>query len=281
MKFLEMRKRRKIRKALKLITRFLAKYKDRFDPGTLKSLQMQITDVENLMDGDSFEKLENKSQKLFQAFEKEKRKIKSQARELIEALIIALILALFIREFFVQAFKIPSRSMEDTLLVGDHILVWKCLYGIRLPFTKTNLVTFNEPERGDIIVFTPPHDESKDFIKRVIAVEGDTIEIRNDQVFVNGEQIDEPYIKSPNRAYAFAHYPLKTIEEDALFVMGDNRGDSFDSRGWGFLPVNRVKGRAFIIYLPWITSEEARKNGTSPFNLFARLRWSRFFHLIR
>jgi signal peptidase I len=183
---------------------------------------------------------------------------KSKLRENIEALLIAVLLALFIRAFVVQAFKIPSGSMQDTLLIGDYILVNKFIYGVKLPFTDYTVIPVKEPKRGDIIVFKYPQDPSKDFIKRVVAVGGDTVEIRDKKVFVNNEAVqDQAYaIHSDPSVRPFGFDPRDnlhpiTVPEDKLFVMGDNRDESNDSRFWGFVDVSAVRGKAFMLYWSW------------------------------
>lgn len=188
---------------------------------------------------------------------------KSKAREWLEAIVVAVILALFIRTFIIQAFKIPSGSMEDTLLIGDHLLVSKFSYGISLPFSDLVLVDLQDPQRGDIIVFEFPEDRDKsyfsrrDFIKRVIGTPGDTIEIRDKQVYVNGalyvipqEVHKEPTTLRP-QAGPRDHMDPLTVPEGHYFVMGDNRDRSFDSRFWGFVPEQNIKGKAFIKYWSW------------------------------
>lgn len=184
-------------------------------------------------------------------------------REYAEALIVAAILALIIRTFVVQAFKIPSGSMEDTLLIGDHLLVNKFVYGMQIPFTDTRILTIRHPQRGDILVFEFPEDEEKsyfkrrDFIKRVVGTPGDTVEVRNKRVYVNGEsyQVPQEIHKETNILPAslgsrdFAG-PLK-VPEGSYFVMGDNRDRSYDSRFWGFVPEENIKGLAFIKYWSW------------------------------
>lgn len=180
-------------------------------------------------------------------------------RENIEAILIAVILALFIRSFVVQAFKIPSGSMEPTLLIGDHILVNKFIYGINLPFVEQKLFQFKKPKRGDVIVFVYPVDPSKDFIKRVIAVEGDTILIKDKKVYINGTLVpdDHGYYSNPKGIIQSGtssnrdNYGPVTVPPGCLFVMGDNRDNSYDSRFWGFVNVNKVKGKAFMIYWSW------------------------------
>src|SRR5499425_3635043 len=153
---------------------------------------------------------------------------KSLAREYIEAIFIAVLLALFIRQFAVQAFTIPSGSMMDTLLIGDYILVNKFLYGAEVPLTDRHLPGVRDPHRGDIIVFKYPNDETRDFIKRIIAVGGDTIQVRDNRVVLNGHMLDEPYVRpgsfsgppSTSCGYAYACEPLK-VPPGSYFVMGD------------------------------------------------------------
>jgi signal peptidase I len=185
-----------------------------------------------------------------------KGKQKSVAREYAEALVVALLLALFIRSFIVQAFKIPSGSMLPTLQIGDHILVNKFLYGLRLPYPFEKVVAqWGQPHEGDVIVFVYPRDRSKDFIKRVIAVGGETVEIRHKQVYVNGAKLLVPQAtfadddrEIPGLRDTFG--PV-SVPPHKLFVMGDNRDRSHDSRFWGFVDLDDVKGKAFLIYWSW------------------------------
>ena len=216
---------------------------------------------------------------------------KSLLREYIEAAIIAIFLALFVRAFIIQAFKIPSGSMKPTLLIGDHILVNKFIYGIKIPFTDRYIIQIKKPKKGDVVVFKWPRNEEKDFIKRVIGIEGDKIEIKNDILHINNEKIETKYIgkyedENINKADKYVeflgedkHYILdeyikhenygpKIVPENYIFVMGDNRDQSHDSRYWGFVSLNKLRGKALIIY--W-----SRPQGWSwP-------RWKRFGHLIR
>ena len=182
---------------------------------------------------------------------------KSRLRENIEAILIAVVLALFIRTFIVQAFKIPSGSMKETLQIGDHILVNKFIYGVKLPFFQTTIIPVKNPKRGDIIVFKFPEDSGKDFIKRVVGVAGDVIEIKDKQVFVNHKHPDhsysintDPHIIPPGLEPRDNFGPV-TVPKNSLFVMGDNRDYSYDSRFWGFVDLQKVKGKAFIIYWSW------------------------------
>ncbi len=193
-------------------------------------------------------------------------------QEYSEMFVVAVILAILIRAFLVQAFKIPSSSMEPTLLIGDHILVNKFWYGIRIPFTKLRWPRFADPEQGDVIVFTFPEDRTKDFIKRVIAVGGDTVQIINKQVFVNGKPYDNPHAHFgdgkvlPPEAGPRDNMQPRKVPKGYLFCMGDNRDFSHDSRFWGFVPVPDVKGDAFLIYY---------SAGSFP-----KIRWNRIFRLL-
>lgn len=203
------------------------------------------------------------------------KKKKSSLRENIEAILVAVVLALFIRTFVVQAFKIPSGSMKNTLLIGDHILVNKFIYGIKLPFIGTTLVPIKDPQPEDIVVFEYPDDPSKDFIKRVIGVAGDRIEIRDKKVYVNDKLLDQDFaIFTDDRSIQSRDYfgPV-TVPENSLFVMGDNRDNSHDSRFWGFVKRKAVKGKAFIIYWSW--------NGENQNSILEYVRWSRMGQLLK
>jgi signal peptidase I len=178
----------------------------------------------------------------------------------------------------VQAFKIPSGSMLNTLLIGDHILVNKFIYGVRLPFAGTILIPVTEPKHDDIVVFKFPEDPSKDFIKRVVGVEGDTIEIRNKKVYVNGElkESDFAIYLDPYVQHSEQHRdnlgPIK-VPENSIFVMGDNRDYSYDSRFWGFVDVKDLKGKAFMIYWSW--------NGENKESIMDYVRWDRIFQRLK
>lgn len=192
-----------------------------------------------------------------------KTKTKGALRENTEAIIIAIIIAMFIRTFIVQAFKIPSGSMLQTLQIGDQILVNKFIYGVKIPFTKgKTLIPVKDPKKGDIVVFEYPEDPAKDFIKRVVATEGDTLEIIDKQLYVNNEKVvGEPYAQyTDSRTIPGKFSPRDnlhkiTIPKDKLFVLGDNRDNSHDSRFWGFVDLNAIKGKAFIIYWSWNTQK--------------------------
>ncbi len=175
--------------------------------------------------------------------------------EYAKAIGTALIFALIIRTYIVQAFKIPSGSMIPTLLIGDHILVNKFLYGTQIPFSDKKILAIEQPNRGDIIVFKYPEDLSKDFIKRVIGVGGDIVQERNKVLFVNGKPLSEPYVQhtddSINSMEPRDNFGPYLVPVGKLFVMGDNRDQSYDSRYWGYVDLKLVKGKAMIIYWSW------------------------------
>lgn len=172
-------------------------------------------------------------------------------REYGEALIVALVLALLIRTFVVQAFKIPSESMLETLQVGDHLLASKFAYGVKIPFTDKYIYEGEPPQRGDIIIFQYPNDPSVDYIKRVIGVPGDVIEVRDKQLYRNGQPVKEGYIRhtDPDGIEPLRdNYAPVTVPQDKYFVMGDNRDNSLDSRFWGFVDRKAIRAKAWRIY---------------------------------
>lgn len=208
---------------------------------------------------------------------------KSAAREYAEALAIALVLAIFIRTFFIQAYKIPSGSMEPTLLIGDHILVNKMIYGVRMPDSILGLqipglpygqylLHFEPIHHGDVVVFVFPPDRTKDFIKRVIGLPGDTIQVKNGHVWLNSRSMADPHghfeVADQDRSPISPrdNFGPVQVPSGKIFVMGDNRDRSYDSRFWGFVDKNDVEGRALIIYWSW----DSDNDGLPP------LRWSRF-----
>jgi len=201
---------------------------------------------------------------------------KNLFKEYLTPILIAVLIALFIRTFVVQAFKIPSSSMEPTLLVGDHLMVNKFIYGLRIPFTNTKFFQYKKPQRGDIIVFIYPKDHSKDFIKRVIGTEGEKVQIIHNKIYINDRLIDDPwghFIRTgrSESLQSMENFGPVVVPKDSLFVMGDNRDNSLDSRFWGYVDLNAVLGKAFIIYFSW--------NGNAE-NLFDMVRWSRMAKLI-
>jgi signal peptidase I len=215
-------------------------------------------------------------------------KNKSKLQEYAEAIVIAILIALFIRTFVIQAFKIPSGSMKPTFEIGDHILVNKFIYGIKIPFIRNTLIPISEPKRGDIVVFIYPEDRSKDFIKRVIGVSGDTIEIRNKKIYLNGLPYSDPYgiytddFIIPGSIQPRDNFGPTTVRPDSIFVMGDNRDQSYDSRFWGLVDLKDVMGKAFIIYWSIAPYDENNRSLWSRISSVpSRIRWKRFAQLPR
>ena len=201
---------------------------------------------------------------------------KKEAIKTLETIVIAILIALFIRTFIVQAFDIPSGSMKSTLLPGDYILVNKFIYGIRIPFVNIRMFSYKEPKRGDVIVFLYPKDPSKDFIKRVIGVQGETVRIIEGKIYINDMPISDPWgyfdkKEPPGFIESVENFGPVVVPDRSLFVMGDNRNNSEDSRFWGVLPLDNVLGKAFIIYFSWNSTAE---------NLTDKVRWSRIGELI-
>jgi len=200
-------------------------------------------------------------------------KIKSKIREFIEGILAAVLIALLITTFVIKMYKIPSRSMVPTLLVGDQLVVNKFIYGIKIPYFRNTILPITDPQRGDIIVFIYPKDRSLDFIKRVIGVNGDKIEIKDKKIFINGKLFtDNTGIYTDKMIYPGSIQPRDnfgpvTVPKGSLFVMGDNRDESLDSRFWGFVDLKDVQGKAFIIYWSW--NPEERK-----------IRWQRLGNLL-
>jgi signal peptidase I len=215
---------------------------------------------------------------------------KSIVREYFESLVIAVVLALFIRTFVVQAFKIPTGSMEQNLLIGDHLLVNKFMFGPAPSSIERAVLPMKDIQRLDVVVFKYPEEPERDFIKRVIGLPGETVELRNKRVYVNGERLEEPYVyyledppplpqevELPNGPQGLSADPRErygpvTVPPGHYFVMGDNRDNSQDSRYWGFLPRENVKGKALVIY--WSYSADSG-------NIFAGTRWNRILRQVR
>jgi signal peptidase I len=223
---------------------------------------------------------------------------KSIVREYFESIVIAVILALFIRTFVVQAFKIPTGSMEPNLLIGDHLLVDKFIFGPTASSLERLLLPVGRVQRGDVVVFKYPVDPERDFIKRVIGLPGETIEFREHRIFINGRATGDPFAHYLSRAETGFHeitpddvrdhYGPVVVPQDAYFVMGDNRDNSQDSRYWGFLPRDNIKGKALMIYWSWqpdpndAGGTESAVGGafSAATHIFTRTRWSRILHQI-
>ena len=228
---------------------------------------------------------------------------KSTLREYFESIVIAVILALFIRTFVVQAFKIPTGSMEENLLIGDHLLVNKFVFGPTASRLERALLPVSAIRRGDVIVFKYPEEPDRDFIKRVIGLPGESLELTDKKVYINGQPLEEPYahyllpvtiaseFHEVTSSDVRKHYGPVTVPANQYFVMGDNRDNSQDSRYWGFLPRENVKGKALVIYWSYESGrEDYQDDGASAtvkgfvsvfVHFFTRTRWDRMLHLIR
>jgi signal peptidase I len=205
---------------------------------------------------------------------------KSTLREYFESIVIAVILALFVRTWVVQAFKIPTGSMENNLLIGDHLLVNKFVFGPTASGLERTALPIREIRRGDVVVFKYPDEPERDFIKRVIGLPGETLEVRNKKVYIDGTPLDEPYVHfifppdengsdftDPSRP----SYGPVTVPADSYFMMGDNRDNSQDSRYWGFMPRSYVKGKALFVYFSFADGDGG---------LSSNVRWNRILHQI-
>ena len=275
-------------------------------------IESAVAEVESAGKGDDFERLREALAALDEGMDKHLAFArKSTAREYSESIGVALAVALLLRAFVVEAFQIHSGSMIPTLEIGDHIFVSKFAYGIGVPFTNKKLVEFGEPKRGDVIVFRYPPDPSTDFIKRVVGLPGDSVELRHNQVFINGlpmprERVDgvcrynegrnpeeardcELWVENlevkTHKIYQDPNQPAqdwgpRLVPPRSVFVMGDNRDNSRDSRVWGFVPYDNVKGRALIVW--W--SRDPAYGGWSPEGVgewFKSIRLGRFFSVVR
>jgi signal peptidase I len=224
---------------------------------------------------------------------------KSTVREYAESIVIAVILALFVRTWIVQAFKIPTGSMENNLLIGDHLLVNKFVFGSTIGSIDRALLPIRDIRRGDVVVFKYPDEPDRDFIKRVIGLPGETLELRAKTVYINGKPLDEPYVhflQPASEAQEITSFDVREnfrpvqVPEGYYFVMGDNRDNSQDSRYWGFLPRHYIKGRALMIYWSYESGREdyldegvgasAKRLVSVVTHFFTKTRWERLFHLI-
>jgi signal peptidase I len=224
---------------------------------------------------------------------------KSVVREYLESIVVAVILALFIRTFVVQAFKIPTGSMETNLLIGDHLLVNKMVYSPSWSPVEDRLLPKKGIRRGHVVVFKYPQEPARDFIKRVIGLPGETVEIRNKVVYIDGKPLDEggyvhflePPLDAGDPEFGVRgddrdNYGPQQVPPGQLFVLGDNRDNSKDSRFWGFLPEDQVKGRALLVYWSYEAARgEYERTGyvewiRDTLAAFGKTRWNRFFHMI-
>ncbi len=224
---------------------------------------------------------------------------KSTLREYAESIVIAVILALFVRTWVVQAFKIPTGSMENNLLIGDHLLVNKFVFGPTASSIDRALLPVRDIRRGDVMVFKYPDEPDRDFIKRVIGLPGETVELKAKKVYIDGHPLDEPYVhflepaSDSQEVTSFdvrERYGPVRVPEGHYFVMGDNRDNSQDSRYWGYLPRDYVKGRALMIYWSYESGREdyldegagatIKRMFSVVTHFFTKTRWERLFHQI-
>ena len=227
---------------------------------------------------------------------------KSTVREYFESIVIAVILALFVRTFVLQAFKIPTGSMENNLLIGDHLLVNKFMYAPTASSLERAIMPIGTIRRGDILVFKYPVEPDRDFIKRVIGLPGETLELKAKKIFINGKPLDEPYVhflEEPRRNAELAevtssdvreNYGPVTVPPNQYFMMGDNRDNSADSRYWGFMPRDYVKGKALLIYWSYESEREDYEDESTSatvkgfasvfMHFFTKTRWDRLGHFI-
>lgn len=278
-------------------------------PDVVKTCREKISGLERAINTENSEQLESHYEDLKQFTEENLEKFgKSKLRQNVESILIALALALLIRTFVVQPFKIPSGSMIPTLLIGDHLLVNKFVYGTSIPFTDIRVLPIQEIARGDVIVFKFPENSERGprkgvhYIKRVIGTEGDTVDIRGNDIYINGRKVEQKYIgdyfyedngieisADMYRQYFDKHdfrvlykkgssattrgklaFPA-SVPADSVFVMGDNRDNSYDSRFWGFVPTENISGRAFMIHWSWDFEDDG---------ILGLVRWDRIFKTI-
>ena len=208
---------------------------------------------------------------------------KSVAREYFESLVIAVILALFVRTWVFQAFKIPTGSMEQNLLIGDHLIVNKMIFAPTVSRVERAILPDRDIRRGDVMVFKFPKEPERDFIKRVIGLPGDRLELHRKKVYINGRPLEEPYAQfleppstegPPHTDDLREEYGPVTVPADQYFMMGDNRDNSEDSRYWGFLPKSYVKGKALFIYYSFEEQESLT-------HVLRATRWNRLLHRVR
>lgn len=215
----------------------------------------------------------------------------------VKSLGLALILALLIKHSVIEAYNVPTGSMEDTILVGDFLLAEKFSYGIRIPFVDVTLPSFRDPKPGDIVVFKFPGDSTQNYVKRCIAVGGQTVEVDSNRVYVDGELFEDyPYTKYTNRGgfNRGAEFGPYKVPKGHFFMMGDNRDDSYDSRFWGPVPRRFILGKALIVHWSWGPAPDAdapswdwKDPTTWPESLWynfihfhERVRWNRLGHIL-
>jgi signal peptidase I len=283
--------------------RILKKKSYRIPEGVAVQISQAADGVEEALRGEDFERVRKAITVLDEHMDQHLSFArKSTLREYSESIGVAVAVALLLRAFVVEAFQIPSGSMIPTLQVGDHIFVSKFAYGLSIPFTNTKILEFKQPERGDVIVFKYPLDPGTDYIKRVVGLPGDVVEVRRETVYINGKLIPREPLPKPCNDSAdplgcefwvetldgkphetqqtvarMTHdFKSQVVPPGHVFVMGDNRDNSSDSRVWGTVQHDLIKGKALIVW--WSRNSG---DGFSPTGWFKSIRWDRFFHLVR
>ncbi|MGE5445581.1 MAG: signal peptidase I [Ignavibacteriales bacterium] len=303
----ESQTRNKAKQLISTTRSLLEKNASKIKPQVAELIRERLSQTEDALKNGDSRNLTARTEELQRMVDDHLSKFKkSGLRQNVESLLIAIALALFIRTFIVQPFKIPSGSMIPTLLIGDHLLVSKFIYGTEIPFTEKRMLPFSNIKRGDVIVFTYPNyenDPSKkgiDYIKRVIGVPGDTVDVRGRNLYINGEEIplkflgdfqDERsgmeydeyqenllgkkhlviYLKGKEATEKGSYLPVAKVPQGRVFVMGDNRDNSQDSRFWGYVPIENIAGRAFIIHWSWDWDSEG---------ILDKVRWKRILTII-
>jgi signal peptidase I len=321
MDYFEWRRHRRAAKEAKLLIRearrAIRKYAHRLTTKQLEEMRGAVTELQDAVKDQEWDKIPPARDALDKKLDDHLSFArKSTIREYTESIGVAVLIALFLRAFVVEAFKIPSGSMIPTLQVGDHIFVNKFIYGVRVPWTNIKIGEhYREPRRGEVIVFIYPKEPDKDFIKRIVAIPGDTVEVRDNHLWVNGkaverlpgdgdcrymdyeetsqrwidrtcDQVDEKlgdgttYTTIYDRGGAPYRAPPGpwTVPPDSVFVMGDNRDNSHDSRFWGFVPFDLIKGKAMII---WFSSGPGGDSALPILRFFEGVRYGRMFHFVR
>jgi len=293
---------KKAKELIKETKQVLEKNRSKIAPDVVSIVEQRIANLERALSSKNHQDITTATNDLEVASSDYLSKYKkSKLRQNVEALAFAIILALIIRTFVFQPFKIPSGSMIPTLLVGDHLLVNKFVYGTKIPFTDIEIFPLEKIQRGDVIVFTYPNNEndrSKNglyYIKRVVGLPGDYIDLNGRNLVVNGEEIPLEYIgnysdarnseqfdeykedlfgedhtvifrKGKENTNRGSYIPVNKVPEGSVFVMGDNRDNSQDSRFWGFVPIENIAGKAFLIHWSWDFGNP---------DLFNKVRWDR------
>jgi len=299
--------RMKGQELLNSTTSILKSHNNEITPDIKSIIRERLNNLEESLNNNDPEKIQSSYSSLNNIFDQNLSQYsKSKIRQNIEAIVIALCLALLIRTFFLQPFKIPSGSMIPTLLIGDHLLVNKFIYGTKIPFMNIKVFTIEEIKRGDVIVFKFPGNDAVNkgvhYIKRAIGLPGDEVDIKGRDVYVNGEKVKQVYDgnyiyfeqgtevttdkyidtisenifdviykkSSINTTKGKTNFPI-TVPEGNIFVLGDNRDNSYDSRFWGFVPINSISGKAFLIHWSWNFDNDS---------IFYKVRWERIFSSI-